>query len=118
MILRAESRVAEPSPNCCGGAGVVAVTDILGEAQMKGQPTLWAHARIEPGSSIGYHVHQGESEIYLILKGQARFSDNGEEVLVGPMDVTITSSGEGHAIEPVDAEGLDLLALIVRSDGQ
>lgn len=40
------------------------------------------HGRLEPGSSIGYHKHETNSEIIYILEGEGKcLIDDGEETL-------------------------------------
>ncbi len=33
---------------------------------------------LEPGCSLGYHEHHGESETYYIIQGQGEYNDNGK----------------------------------------
>ena len=63
--------------------------------------------------SIGYHVHEGEDELYYILSGRAETNDNGTVRELVPGDSTLTRSGEGHSIKAVGTENLELLATIV-----
>ena len=61
---------------------------------------------------IGYHVHTNESETYYILKGTARFNDNGTEHILCPGDVAFTGSGDGHGIEALEGP-VEMIALIL-----
>ena len=87
---------------------------------------MFAHTSLEPGGSIGYHVHEGESETYYILNGTAEFSDNGNIVTLtdgsvvyvnrDPLkagDVAYTPDGEGHGIRNVGEDTLHFIALIL-----
>ena len=106
-----EFPVQEYTP-CCGGTGTTLVTDFLTSRQMYAHPKTVAHALMKEGDSIGWHVHVDEMEVYVILNGEGLFNDNGKEVKVKSLDVTITLAGEGHAIRPVKGSSLELLALI------
>ena len=66
-----------------------------------------------PGSAIGYHIHNGESETYYILSGTAKYNDNGVIKTVTAGDVTFTGSGEGHGIEAIGNEPVEMIALIL-----
>ena len=63
--------------NMAGGRGHVLIKHILGEEELNGKCRLYAEVTIEPGCSLGYHEHHGESETYYILKGEGNYDDNG-----------------------------------------
>ena len=48
--------------NMCGGNGHVFLKPILNEKQLNGKCGLYAEVTLEPGCSLGYHEHHGESE--------------------------------------------------------
>ena len=58
-------------------------------------------------------MHSGESETYFILSGHGVYNDNGEEVEALPGMVTLTPSGQGHALKNSGDEVLAFIALIV-----
>ena len=60
--------------NMCGGDGEVKIKHILGEKQLNGKCGLYAEVTIEPGSSLGFHEHHGESETYYIISGKGEAS--------------------------------------------
>ena len=47
--------------NACGGKGCVTLECLLDEKQLNNKCGLYAHAIIEPGSTLGYHEHHGEA---------------------------------------------------------
>lgn len=99
--------------NMCGGDGCVVIEHVLGEKELNGKCGLYAKVTIAPGSSLGYHEHQGESETYFILSGDAEYNDNGTPRPVHPGDVTFTPSGCGHALRPTGDEPVVFMALII-----
>ena len=101
---------------CCGGQGIAEVIDLLTQGEVYRQLDTLAFATLLPGNSIGEHMHTDEMEAYVILKGKGIFCDNGTDVLVEPMDVTITYSGETHSIRPApdSQEPLELMAVIIK----
>ena len=47
--------------NTCGGKDHVIIEHILGEKELNGKCGLYAKVTIEPGCTLGYHEHNGES---------------------------------------------------------
>ena len=106
--------VRKPSP--FNGRGEITVRELLdGPDQMYGKGRVFAHTTVYPGSELGYHVHQDESETYYILKGTARYNDNGTITTLSPGDVAHTPPGEGHGIEAAGPEPVEMIALILYS---
>ena len=73
--------------NMAGGDGEVTICRLLGEKELNGKCGLYAQVTIQPGSSLGYHVHHNESETYYILSGEAEYNDNGTPRMVKAGDV-------------------------------
>jgi len=97
-----------------GGDGNVKVLHMLnGPDEMMGKGRLFAHLVVEPGCSIGYHVHEGEAETFYFLRGLGEVNDNGELKTVRPGDVAHTYAGEGHAVKNIGDEPLEFVALIL-----
>ena len=63
MKIRREEHMA-------GGNGHVIIKEILDAEQLNGKCGLYAQVTLEPGCSLGYHEHHGESETYYIIQGQ------------------------------------------------
>jgi mannose-6-phosphate isomerase-like protein (cupin superfamily) len=115
MIKRAGELSAEVFPNRFGGKGAVKVTRILEKDEFYGKGRVFARNTIEPGSSLGYHQHNGDFEVYYILRGHGTVNDNGQEVQVGPGDVVYTGNGQYHGIENTGDETLEYIALVLFS---
>ena len=96
-----------------GGKGHVFIEPLLGEKELAGKCGLYARVTLEPGCSLGYHEHHGESETYYILQGEGVYDDNGITRTVTAGDVTFTSNGMGHGIENKGTEALVFMALII-----
>ena len=96
-----------------GGNGIVKYYHVLSEEELNGHGRMYARLVLPPGASIGNHRHEGETEPYYILKGEADFTDNdGTVTRVGPGDCCVIGFGETHSIENVGNEDLELMALI------
>ena len=116
-LLQEESEVSfmniEKIENMCGGNGHVIIKHILGETQLNGKCGLYAEVTIEPGCSLGYHEHHGESETYYLQSGTGDYNDNGTIRPVKAGDVTFTPSGKGHALANTGNTDLVFMALII-----
>lgn len=66
-----------------------------------------------PGASIGYHVHEGETELFYFLEGNGRVQDDDRFFDVSAGDTMATFSGHGHAVENTGDTNLVILAAIV-----
>ena len=98
----------------CEGNGHVIIKEILEEPQLNGKCGLYAEVTLEPGCSLGYHEHHGESETYYILSGQGEYSDNGLYRPVQPGDITFTPDGKGHGLANIGNTDLVYMALIIK----
>ena len=98
-----------------GGEGSVKIEHLLTMDELNVKGRLFAKITLEPGTSIGNHVHEGEMESFFILSGQAQYDDNGETTTLYPGDTTHTPSGSGHAVKNEGKETLELIALILFS---
>ncbi len=105
----------EVVPHCEGGEGQVTFKHLLEAPEMHGVCGLYAEVTVYPGSSVGWHVHTGESETYYILSGVAEYNDNGRVRRVYPGETTYTPDGCGHEIRPFGKEPLVFIALIIRT---
>ena len=113
MIKRASELTTEVFQNRLGGKGEVKVTKIIENEQFQGKGRLFAINTIEPGSSLGWHQHNGDVEAYYILSGEGTVDDNGTKVTVYPGDMIYTNNGESHSIENTGTTTLQFVALIL-----
>ena len=97
----------------CGGDGEVKIKHILGEKQLNGKCGLYAEVTIEPGSSLGFHAHHGESETYYIISGKGEYDDDGVKRTVSAGDMTFTPDGHGHGLKCLGDEPVVFMALII-----
>ncbi|HBK68089.1 MAG TPA: cupin domain-containing protein [Firmicutes bacterium] len=80
---------------------------------MYGKGRAFTHCTLQPGCSIGFHLHENESETYYIYSGTGEFNDNGVISTVSAGDVTFTGAGEGHGLKNIGSEPLEFIALIL-----
>ncbi|MBR2259649.1 MAG: cupin domain-containing protein [Blautia sp.] len=114
MIRRAENCMVEYREKMRDGNGTVKLTGfIAGPEELNGKGRLFSKITLEPGCSIGYHIHDKDAELFYILSGTASYNDNGEIVTVKAGDVTICPTGQGHGIANETEEVVELIAVIV-----
>lgn len=89
------------------------LTDLTAFDEKNPKLRLYSHVRVQPGEEVSYHTHQNESESYYILEGKALYRDNDEETIIGPGTVTLTTSGNGHAIKNIGCSTLEFIAVIL-----
>jgi len=113
MVKRKSSYDVKINEKMRGGEGSAKIEQLLTPDELNNKGRLFAKITIEPGSSIGHHVHEGEMESYFIVSGEAQYDDNGETVTVYPGDTTYTPIGDGHSIKSAGDVPLELIALIL-----
>lgn len=111
MIRREELQVHE---HFVKGKGTAYVYHVLQKDEMMGHGRLYARVVLPPGSSIGNHTHNGDTEPYYILKGTGIFTEpDGTQVPVKAGDVCLIECGQSHGIENTGTEDLEFMALIL-----
>ena len=96
------------------GDGTVQLTHFIkGPEELNGKGRLFSKITLNPGCSIGYHVHEADAELFYILKGTAEYNDAGVIYSVTAGDVTICPTGTGHGIANRTDEVVELVAVIV-----
>ena len=95
-----------------GGKKYVQTTDL--SAKLPEKLRLFSVLTLIPGASIGYHVHENESEMFYFLEGHGRVQDDDETYNVNAGDSMATLSGHGHSVENTGDTNLVILAAIVK----
>lgn len=113
MIKYKNEMRTEERPNMRGGNGTVKITHALEKEEINGPMRLCATLTLEPGTSIGEHIHENEDEIFYIVSGTAKITDNGVEKVIYTGDSLITGKGGSHSIENIGIDTLVVFATIV-----
>jgi mannose-6-phosphate isomerase-like protein (cupin superfamily) len=113
MIRKSHEMEKEVRERMRDGVGTVEILHVFRSRELKGRTRLFARLRLPAGSSIGFHRHEGEEEIFYILSGTGEVSEGGPVSEVGPGDAVLTGNGGGHAITNTGAEPLELVAVIL-----
>ena len=99
--------------NMRGGDGTVKLTELLAPEELNGHGRMFSMITLEKGCSIGYHVHEGETETFYVVSGEALYNDNGVEIEATAGDVLHVKNGEGHAVANRGETPLLLVAMII-----
>lgn len=114
MIKRSTEMTDNVKVNMRGGDGQVSIREILLKGEYRGNARLVGTITLEPGCSIGAHVHENEEEIFYIIKGTATYNDNGETVILNEGDSCLCLGGQEHSIANRMDEGkVQLFAVIL-----
>ena len=113
MIIKHGDQKTTVNENMRGGNGKVVLKQLISQPEMYEKGRLFSRILLQPGCSIGFHVHENEMEAYYVVKGKALYDDNGTKVELEAGDGTYTPCGGGHAVENNGSEDLELIALIL-----
>ena len=116
MIRKSDEKVVERIEHKFGADGFITVRNLINsDEEMNGKGRCFAHTTVAPHSGIGYHLHNGDTEIYYVVSGKAKYNDNGTWTTIETGDVTFCPSGTGHGIDNDSDEPLEIIALIIYS---
>ena len=113
MFYKAHSFEPEIRHEMRGGEGDVLIEPLVEKKNLPSNCRLLSKITIQPGCSIGFHEHQGETEIFTVLSGKALFKDDQKESCATVGDTLTTGSGHGHSAACVGNEPLVLYAVII-----
>ena len=112
MITRREQQIHGVREFMRGGKKQVNTTAL--SAGLPEKMRLFSVLTLVPGASIGYHVHENESEMFYFLEGCARVQDDEKTFDVTAGDSMATFSGHGHSVENTGETDLVILAAIIK----
>ena len=113
MVRKNHTYPVKENQNMRGGDGVVTVESLLTPQELYQKGRLFARITLQPGCSIGSHLHEGEMESFYVAKGRAEFDDNGVPVAIEAGATTLTPSGQRHSVRNTGSEPVELIALIL-----
>ncbi|MEU9410983.1 cupin domain-containing protein [Streptomyces sp. NPDC048281] len=81
-----------------GGEGVCRWKMLMNGMHLEGEWNCVEYVVIEPGASVGEHVHMRTEEIYYIISGRAVVTMDGARIDARPGDLITTPIGSSHSI--------------------
>lgn len=106
MIKRSNEMTTTVKVNMRGGDGSALITDVLSREEYQGNARLVAVITLEPGCSIGEHIHENEEEIFYIIEGRATYDDNGTQTVLEAGDSCICHAGQTHSLANRENSGV------------
>lgn len=114
LIRRNEERKSTRKDAVQGGPGhLLSLVGVEQDSEMWGKGRMLNDNVLEKECGVGYHVHEGDAEIYVILSGEAEYNDNGTVTTLHAGDITFTGPGEGHSITNHGDEPVRFMAIIL-----
>ncbi len=113
MIKRASEMEIENRANMRGGQGQITISHLFKKEEITARTRLCARMTLPPGASIGPHTHEGEDELYYVLKGHGMLDDGINQTSVSAGDAILTGKGETHAISNNGSGNLKIMAVIM-----
>ncbi|GHU71183.1 oxalate-binding protein [Clostridia bacterium] len=112
MIFTPQDYKRELRHEMRGGKGDVIYDELIpGAIPPNGR--VFAKLTLTPGTSIGKHTHEGETELYTFVEGTGVAMDDDIPIKVKPGFVMVTPSGHAHAVENDGDEDLVFYACII-----
>ncbi|AEH51899.1 cupin domain-containing protein [Pseudothermotoga thermarum] len=113
MVIKPEEMKVDLIENMRGGKGKVEIQHLVDKQLLEGKARLFAKLTVKPNSSVGFHKHENEFEIFYILSGKGLFHEDDKTIPIQAGDVCLTQSGHSHSIENTsETEDLVFLAVI------
>ena len=98
---------------CHNGVGDVLFREIFKEDNFQSNLEFLHETIIKPNSTIGYHLHLCNEEIYYVISGTGLMMVDGEMRRVVSGDAVITHSGSSHGL--INDSDSDLKILVFQS---
>lgn len=108
-ISIAKNAKREIQKHCHGGKGEILFRELFKETDFNSPLEFFHETLVLPNSSIGYHKHKGNEEIYYIVQGKGLMTVDGEKRVVHKGDAVITHSGSSHGLINTQNKPLKIL---------
>lgn len=113
MLRNEQEMLVEERQNMRGGEGIVQLRHLFSADELGKHARLSAEITLPPGASIGPHRHEGERELFYIIDGEARLTENGKDHIMRPGDASLTGPCAEHSISNQGKSTVRLVALII-----
>lgn len=94
-----------------GGHGEMSFVTLFRPEELGGRTGMFAAVTLEPGNTVGEHVHDTDSEVFYVLSGQATMIEDGKKYPVSAGDIEYCPKGHSHGIENHSDGPMTFLAL-------
>lgn len=88
--------------------------EIWGKSDFKSNVDFMDRVVVPPGSTIGYHKHGNNEEMYVVLGGQGTMTLDNEPVTVKKGDMILNPAHGEHGLVNDSNSDIDLLVIQIR----
>ena len=106
--LTAKQQLQEKSHD---GTGVVALYEIWEKADFQSNIDFCDRVVVLPESTIGYHQHGSNEEMYIVLEGEGLMTIEGKNVIVKKGDMILNPARGKHGLVNNSKKNIDLLVI-------
>jgi mannose-6-phosphate isomerase-like protein (cupin superfamily) len=117
MIIRNYLRAEHALETSHDGKGQVLSVKLFDHADFDTPLRFLYHIEMASGTSIGYHKHGEDEELYVVLAGGGTMTVNDETREVKAGDVIVNKPGWSHGLENTSEATLELLVFEVAKPG-
>ena len=103
----------QPQQSSHGGSGPVDLYEIWGKDDFKSKVDFIDRVVVPPGSTIGFHRHGDNEEMYIVLDGNGLMTIEDEEVRVETGDMILNPPGGRHGLVNDSDRKIDILVIQV-----
>ncbi len=93
------------------GEGPVDLYEIWAQADFESNCDFIDRVVIPPKSTIGYHKHGANEEMYIVLEGQGIMTINDQQKEIKKGDMILNSPGGAHGLVNSSDANIDLLVI-------
>lgn len=94
---------------CHDGEGGIIFREVFSKKNFKSSLQFLHETIILPNSTIGYHLHTGNEEIYYVIEGEGIMTVDGEDKKISSGDAVITHGGSSHGLKNISSKKLKIL---------
>jgi quercetin dioxygenase-like cupin family protein len=98
-----------------GGTGIVRHASLYDAADFSTNLRFIIYSELQPGTSIGYHTHENNEEVYVILEGSGVMTIDGQTHEVRAGDVILNKPYGSHGLENNSDTDLKILVFEVQA---
>lgn len=101
-----------------GGNGPVELFEIWQKANFRSDIDFIDRVVVPPGTTIGFHQHGNNEEMYVVLAGEGLMRIEDDEVPIKTGDMVLNPAGGRHGLTNTSGQDIDLLVIQVSLPGQ
>jgi len=104
--------------NCHDGVGEIENASVYQKQDFESALNFLNYTILPPGTSIGFHRHEKNEEMYIILEGEGLMTVNKEKKRVKKGDTILNKQGWGHSLENDTDQPLRILVFEANFENQ